>query len=237
VGQSRGILVLRMRACASAFLWTLLPILAPETANAVLVESNLKLMPVASFSGTLDSIPLPPSYGEGLQTGPITLSLDPWTTNVFGLDNVLQSGKIDVTLVLSSPLFMALDETPLIHIVETGPASVLFPNPQELDHFLFHADFTGGGTVSNGLFAGTTWSNLNAYDGEGNVGSWDVQAGSIVTWNVQNGSVTFPDTTVVGGVGGVGSLTIAPEPSSLALAALGIASLVAVGRRQRKRPA
>jgi hypothetical protein len=156
---------------------------------------------------------------------------------VFGLDDVRQQGKIDVTLILSSPLFTRLGETPLIHIVETGPASVLFTNPEDYVHFQFHADLTGGGTVSTGLFEGTTWSNLNAYDGDGSLGSsWDVQLGSTVTWNVQsNGSVTFPDGTVVSGVGGSGSLVIAPEPQSFALAACGFAALaVVILRRLRQ---
>jgi hypothetical protein len=213
---------------------TMLPHLAPDNVSASVIESDLKLMPVASFGGTLDSIQLPPSYGENLQTGPITLSLDPSANNVFGLDDVLHSGKIDVTLMLSSPLFTALGQTPLIHIVEVGPAAVQFPNPEEPNHFLFHSDLTGGGTVANGLFAGTVWSNLNAYDGEGNLGSWDVQPGSIVNWNVQNGSVTFPEGTMVTGVGGIGTATIAPEPSSLALAAAGVVGLLAQALRKRR---
>ena len=225
----------RLRAGTILLLSSTLPLLAAEKVSASVIESNLKLMPVADFGGTLDSIPLPPSYGENLQTGPITLSLDLSANNFFGLDDANQSGKIDVTLKLSSPLFTALGQTPLIHIVETGPASVQFPNPQEPNHFLFHADLTGGGTVANGLFAGTVWSNLNAYDGEGNLGSWDVQPGSLVTWIVQNGSVTFPDNTVMTGIGGIGTATIAPEPSGLALAALGLVVLFASASRRQIR--
>src|SRR5437879_589980 len=90
------------------------------TAMANALESDLVLMPVQSFTGTVDSIPV----GGGNFTGPITLSLDSTATNSFGLDKNLEQGKIDVTLLLTSPLFSALGETPRIHIMETGHASV-----------------------------------------------------------------------------------------------------------------
>jgi hypothetical protein len=44
---------------------------------------------------------------------------------MFGLDNVLAQGQIDVTLQLSSPLFTALGESPVIRIQEMGAASAM----------------------------------------------------------------------------------------------------------------
>ncbi len=220
-----------------AFAVVTLVVLSAFPAMASELESNLVLMPVQSFTGTTDSIPIPPSLTggvEGVQTGPITLSLAPNTIDVFGLDNVLQQGHIDVTLQLSSPLFTELGETPLIHIVETGPASVTYPTtdlvatPSTLPpyDFLFQAFLTGGGTVENGLFAGTTFHNVNAYEGQGINGSWIVQPGSTVTWDIQhNGSVTFPDGTTISEIGGSGNLVIAPEPSSWLLLAVGSLAL------------
>jgi hypothetical protein len=205
--------------------------------------SNLKLMPVEAFTGTLPSIPLPPIYGENLQTGPITLSLDTNQVNLFGLDNVLAQGHIEVTLILSSPLFTALGVTPTIRIVETGPAYVTFPGDFESfsetgephGDFTFVANLTGGGTITTGLFAGTTFHNLNAYEGDGVLGSWLVLPHSIVTWNIAgDGSVTFPDGTVVNGVSGSGFLGVAPEPSSFVLGSIGMLMLAAlIGWRKR----
>ena len=64
------------------------------------------------------------------------------------------------------------------------------------------------------------------YTREKALGSWIVLPGSTVSWDIQtNGSVTFPDGTVVSNIGGSGQLTIAPEPSGLALAFLGAAFL------------
>ena len=132
------------------------------------------MMPVQSFTGTVDSIPIPPSLADGqvgVMTGPITLSLDPEASNVFGLDNVFQQGRIDVTLQLSSALFTELGQTPEIHIMETGPASITPVEGESLGYdFLFQALLTGGGTVANGLFEGTSFHNLNVYEGEG---GWD----------------------------------------------------------------
>jgi hypothetical protein len=234
---------------AHRILWfsAALVLLASSRVTASEGESNLVLMPVQSFSGTTGSIPIPSDLAGGMmgvETGPITLSIDPDATNVFGLDNFLQQGKIDVTLQLSSPLFTTLGETPRVRIVESGPASVQFPNSDSLSaasnsvlgyDFLFQALLTGGGTVENGLFAGTVFQNVNAYDGQGSLGSWIVQPNSTVTWDIQNhGSVTFPDGTVVSGIGGSGSLTIAPEPSSLTLSGLGMAAIIALIRRVRR---
>jgi hypothetical protein len=214
--------------------------LAAGRAVAIDLQPNFVMEPVQSFSGTVDSIPIPPSLvggEEGVTTGPITLSLDPTADNVFGLDNVFQQGQIDVTLMLSSKLFTELDQTPEIHIMESGPASIC---PVEGDwpgfDFFFQASLTGGGTVANGLFEGTTFHNLNIYDGDGVLGSWIVLPGSTVTWNIgTNGSVTFPDGTVVNNIGGSGQLTIAAEPSGSALAFL--AAICGLGTFYRVRRA
>jgi hypothetical protein len=201
-------------------------------------QSNLVLEPVASFSGTIDSVPIPPSLTggvTGVETGPITLSLlhSEDVNPVFGLDNIQQSGEIDVTLVLSSPLFTMLGETPIIEIHETGPASV--NQYDDYGDFNFHADLTGGGTVQNGLFAGTQFHNVNAYDGVGTLGSWDVQLGSAVSWNIENhGSVTFPDGTTVSGLGGGGQLMMSPEPSSWILLAIATAAIMQIARRRNR---
>jgi hypothetical protein len=199
--------------------------------------SNLVLMPVGSFGGQIQSVPV--QVGDNLtETGPITLSLDPSADNVFGLDNLQAQGVIDVTLLLSSPLFTSLGETPRIRIQEHGPANLVdlggdLPPPGA--DFLFHAALTGGGYVQTGLFAGTSFHNVNAYDGEGLLGSWIVRPGSIVTWDIQgNGSVTFPDGTTVNGLAGSGQLTILPEPSGLTLSALGIAALAVMARKRRR---
>ena len=239
-----------LAAGLACFIFLAIALFASTEIVASEVQSNLVLMPVQSFTGMTDSVPIPPDLVGGMtgvETGPITLSLDPSATNVFGLDNVLQQGKIDVTLVLSSALFTYLGETPKIHIVETGPASVQYPEnnaaqPASESHcapnfdFYFHADLTGGGTVENGLFAGTVFHNVNAYDGEGVNGSWIVLPFSTVTWNIQDhGSVTFTDQTTVTGLGGSGSLFVVPEPSGMILGGLGLAAIVVLPRRFKRR--
>lgn len=247
-----GNLLHRLRAGLLVALAALSPLCGGiQTASAELSPS-LVLMPIKSFTGFVDSVPVP--YGGGtIPSGPISVSLDPTAANVFGLDNVLEEGYIDVTLILDSPLFSALGESPAIRIVESGPAYVglidPFPGspatspaasdlPCECDcdpgfDFYFFAALTGGGTVENGLFQGTKFSNVNAYQGTGLFGSWIVRPNSIVTWDIgDNGSVTFPDGSVVTGVGGRGTLVVAPEPSSLALAAAGLAGSFLVARRR-----
>jgi PEP-CTERM motif-containing protein len=227
---------------ASCLLWVFMTfaLLVSARVHAIVVPpSNLVLMPVQSFGGTVDSIPIPPALAggaSGIETGPITLSLDPMATNVFGLDNALAQGFIDVTLILSSPLFTSLEETPRIRVIESGPASVNYVDDYSHNYdFTFLALLTGGGTVDNGLFEGTMFHNLNAYEGTGIVGSWIVQPGSIFTWNIQhNGSITFPDGTVVEDVGGSGQGRIVPEPSSMALLSVGMATAVALLRRRKQ---
>lgn len=117
------------------FLVATAALLTATPANAVLIlQPNLILKEVQSFGGTVDSIPIPPTLTggvTGVETGPITLSLDPYTDNVFGLDNVYQTGFIDVTLLLNSPLFTLLGETPRIRIIESGPASVTYADYEE----------------------------------------------------------------------------------------------------------
>lgn len=209
--------------------------IVPGRGIAGSVQSNLKPMPVQSFSGTFDSIPIPPAYGENLSTGPITLSLDPSATNVFGLDNVFQQGVIDVTLLLSSTAFGDLGK---IHITESGPANVFLPDelPPGAD-FDFHASLTGGGIVEGGPFAGTGYENVNAYDGAGINGSWIVMPNSTVNWTVENATITFPDNSTITGVGGSGSMAIAPEPSSLTLFAFGLVMIVCwFAKRSRAKP-
>ena len=227
------------RTLCVLWLSVIVVLLTSSRVNAIVVPSNLVLMPVQSFGGTVDSIPIPPALTggvTGVETGPITLSLDPLATNVFGLDNVLQEGVIDVTLLLSSPLFTQLEETPRIRIVESGPASVEYTDYSQVGYdFTYLALLTGGGTVQNGLFAGTVFHNINAYEGTGILGSWIVQPGSVFTWDIQqNGSITFPDGTVVTSVGGSGGGRIAPEPSSLTLSGLGMAAIVALRRTRRR---
>jgi hypothetical protein len=208
--------------------------LASSRSWGIVVVPNLKLMPVGSFSGTFDPIPIPPQYGENLNTGPITLSLDPTATNVFGLDNVFEQGDIDVTLLLSSTMFGDLGK---IHIIESGAAGIFYSDglPPGAD-FAFHATLTGGGTVEGGPFAGTQYDNVNAYDGDGINGSWIVMPNSTVDWTVQDATITFTDGSTVTGVGGSGSMFIAPEPSSLTLFGLGsLASGIVIRRRRRAR--
>lgn len=234
-----------LRVCPKRILWTSVALTLAacgQVAADDIPRSNLVLVPVQSFSGTVESVPLPSAYGEDLETGPITLSIDPDATNVFGLDNYQHQGVIDVTLLLSAPLFSELRQTPRIRIIESGPAYVEDPRESGLGYdFLFHALLTGGGTVENGLFAGTVFHNVNAYEGEGVLGSWIVRPGSTVTWDIQGqGSVTFPDPdhTTVTDLGGSGFLTTAlPEPSSLTLGGIGAVAIIAflVGFRKSQR--
>ena len=224
------------RACHVSCIAALLVFMASSRSSASVVHSNLVLVPLQSFGGTVSSVPIPPAFGEGLETGPITLSLDPDATNVFGLDNAYEQGFIDVTLLLSSPLFTLLGETPRIRIIESGPASVEYVDSYQCGYdFLFEAILTGGGTVENGLFMGTEFHNVNAYNGTGVLGSWIVQLGSTVTWDIQNnGSVTFPDGTTIDNLGGSGLMVVVSEPSTLAMAVVGVLGLAA-WRLRRKR--
>lgn len=214
--------------------------------------SNLKLLPIKTFDGTINSIPIP--FGDTiLDTGLITLSLDTTATNVFGLDDVLREGYIDVTLLMTSPLLELLGDTPRIRIVEQGPAWAYFINQPsqgaasqgiaESDcncnclpfDFVFFAALTGGGTVQNGIFEGTVFQNVNAYQGEGMLGSWLVRPDSTVTWDINDtATITLPDGTRISGIGGTGTLTVVPEPASCLLAGLGLAAVVVAGRRGRR---
>src|SRR5262245_41791097 len=98
---------------------------APRVLADDLPPSNLIMMPVNIFTGTLDSVPV--KVGDVVtETGPITLSLDPYADNKFGLDNLQSKGAIDVTLLLSAPLFTYLGETPRIRIQENGPVYASF---------------------------------------------------------------------------------------------------------------
>lgn len=229
------------------------------SAQATPLSPSLKLLPIQSFTGVLDSIPVP--VGDGtIETGPISVTLDTEATNLFGLDNELSEGYIDVTLILSSPLLDEFGETPRIRIVEAGPAFVGLVNPQpsagavasaaiagseycECDcgndfDFFFFAGLTGGGVVADGIFQGTIFQNVNAYQGQGLLGSWIVKPYSIVTWDLhKSGSVTFPDGPTVTGIGGRGTLVVTPEPASWVLAALGLAATGLLGRRKMRRTA
>ena len=224
----------RWRPCSSCILFLALAI-------GLLASSPIQAGPVStsvvSFAGTVDSILVNLGPSGGIQpTGPISISLDTSKANIFGLNDVTKQGVIDVTLVLNSPLFSALGESPTVRIQESGSAGLTGAGvPGDFD-FLFTALLTGGGTINTGLFAGTVFHNLNIYEGEGLLGSWIPKPGSTVTWNIgNNGSVTFPDGSVVSGIGGSGTLVIGsvvPEPSSLTLAGLGIAAILALGRRR-----
>ncbi|MBI3837013.1 MAG: PEP-CTERM sorting domain-containing protein [Planctomycetia bacterium] len=224
------------RLRASRILWLSAAIVLLASSR-VLAAGNLVLLPVEIFTGTVDSVPVNVPLNGG-QTGPISLALDSTATNVFGLDNVLGQGAIDVTLLLNSELFTLLGETPRIRIQESGPATVTLAPPGSGFDFTFHAELTGGGTVENGLFAGTMFQNLNIYEGDGLLGSWIVQPFTIVTWNIAGaGSVTFPDGTKVAGIGGSGYLVVTPEPSSLTLSGFGMAAIVVLlHRRSRAKP-
>lgn len=245
--------VIRSRASAICGLALALFVLAAqEPAQASLLDSpSLVLLPVQSFTGIIDSFLVP--FGEGfVPTGPIGLALDPAATNVFGLDNVEEAGYIDVTLILTSPLLSFLGETPRIRIVEAGPTSVGYVNPPgspaagslpsdcdcDCDNgfdFFFYSALTGGGTVQDGVFAGAVFENVNAYQGQGLLGSWIVKPNSIVTWTIDDAAtVTFPSGAVVEGIGGRGTLVVTPEPSTFALAALGLAGVWIAGRRKSR---
>ena len=227
-------------------------LMACQPASAALVDSpSLKLFPIKSFTGTLDPISVP--YLDGfVSTGPLSLSLDPTGTNLFGLDNLNQAGYIDVKLLVTSPLLELLGGPAHIQIIEQGKASVGYINPpgspaassvpSDCDcdcptnnfDFFFYAALTGGGTVEDGAFAGAVFHNVNAYQGTGLNGSWIVSPNSTVTWTIDDtATVTFPGGYVAEGIGGRGTLTVAPEPSSFALAALGLAGVWLVRRRTK----
>jgi hypothetical protein len=137
-----------------------------------------------------------------------------------------------------------------IQIIEQGHTSVGYINPPggpsassvpcDCDcptnnfDFFFYAALTGGGTVLDGPFAGAVFHNVNAYQGTGLNGSWIVSPNSLVSWTIDNAAtVTFPNGYVAEGIGGRGTLTVAPEPSSFALAALGLAGVWIVRRRKK----
>ncbi|MBL9124179.1 MAG: PEP-CTERM sorting domain-containing protein [Planctomycetaceae bacterium] len=225
---------------------------APPAAASLLESPSLKLMQISSFTGTINPISVP--FGDGfISTGPISLALDPSAINLFGLDNVYEAGYIDVTLILSSPLLSFLGENPKIRIIEEGPTSVGYinppdgPSPSSVPHgggcdcgcdpgfdFFFYSALTGGGTVQDGAFAGAVFHNVNAYQGQGMLGSWIVKPNTPVAWTINSSAtVTFPGGYVAEGVGGRGTLTVVPEPSSFVLAALGLAGAWCAARRRK----
>lgn len=212
------------------------------------VQAAEILRPIATFTGMLDSFDFDvPSELVGgmmgtvttLTTGPITLSLDPaGGVNLFGLDDTMDSGSIDVTLLVDFPLLFDLGMLPplSIRIMEGGAASVMDcmgtcpPN-----EFTFTATMSGGGTVADGsFFDGTIFSNLNQYLGEGINSSWFAVTPPDITWSLGfSGEVTFPANLggdMVTGIDGSGTLTLIPEPAAVTLFLLGLLGLV--GHRQ-----
>lgn len=205
-----------------------------QSAQAALVNKD-----IIAFTGVLDAIEFPIA-GIGLvNTGPITVSLDPAGQNVFGLDDSTATGAIDVTLIVDFPLLANIMEPqPSINIIENGAASITAGGSHD---FIFDANMTGGGTIMSGLLTGVQFSNTNAYNGEGFFSSWEAISPPDITWEVMNGQVIFPaeltggsSDFIVTGVGGIGTLTVVPEPGTFALGIIGLLSVMAFGRLARR---
>jgi hypothetical protein len=152
------------------------------------------LLPIESFGGTIDSVPVPPSLTggvTGVQTGPITLSLEAAPTNFFGLDNVQAQGQIDVMLQLSSPLFTALGESPVIRIQESGAASVIasqVSNDLAIDD-TFNNEVT---SAAHPFVAGDVGNSLTIFGGTGfTPGNYLIQSvtGGVATLNAPAGTL------------------------------------------------
>lgn len=211
------------------------------------VQAAEILVPIATFTGMLDSVAfeVPAELAGGdasdppvqVETGPITLSLDASGTNLFGLDDSTGTGSIDVTLLLDFPLLAALGEPqPSIQIIEAG--AVMVTGGAGSHDFVFEASLTGGGMITSGLLTGVTFSNVNAYLGEGINSSWFPVTPPDITWSLgSSGEVTFPPElggATVTGIDGNGALTLVPEPAAVTLFVLGVLGLVGYRRIARR---
>ena len=191
------------------------------------VQAAHVLRSIDTFTGMVDSVDfevpaellggMPGEPPVPVSTGIVTMSLAPFAPNAFGLDNVTESGCIDVTLVLNIPLLVMLGEpAPSIRIIEAGPAMITAGAGSH--DFVFDASLVGGGIINTGLLSGVTFSNVNTYLGEGINSSWEVVSPPDITWSLGNSAVVmFPaglGGSTVMGIDGSGDLTVLSEPAT-----------------------
>src|ERR1044072_8332823 len=141
----------RYPSLMSLMMFVFISLFLSSDARADVVTVNL-----SSFSGTLTSVPFV-FEGTPMETGPITVVLDPIGVNVLGFDTSSGIGFIDVSLRVHFPLLDAIGEEALrIHILESGPATV--------DQVGFTATMFGGGTIEGpSVFEGVSFLNRNRY--------------------------------------------------------------------------